>query len=59
MAQADCSICEMLGYRACDVCGNVVFKPTDHPLGIDLCAYCLDDRGQAATGRADARGKAL
>jgi len=59
MGKPHCAGCEMMGYRSCDVCGNPVFEVVQHPLGLELCAYCRDDKGQAATGRADARGKAL
>jgi hypothetical protein len=42
MAKADCPVCEMSGFRSCDVCGNPVFPPFDRsPLGVDLCAYCV------------------
>jgi hypothetical protein len=40
MAAADCSICEALGYRACDTCGGPVFDNFRNALGLDLCPYC-------------------
>lgn len=45
MAKADCSICEAMGFRACDVCGNVVFPENlaDSPEGRELCGYCLGE----------------
>ena len=47
MAEADCELCRMMGYRSCDVCGNVVFPANlaDSPKGRELCAYCLNDLG--------------
>jgi RNA polymerase subunit RPABC4/transcription elongation factor Spt4 len=41
VAKADCGLCEAMGYRACDRCGNVVMNPPES--GPELCAYCLDD----------------
>ena len=41
MSAADCDLCEMLGYRTCDSCGEIAWKPG--PLGIDYCAYCCPD----------------
>lgn len=41
MADPDCVLCELVGYRSCDRCGGVVFKV--HPLLGDLCAYCIED----------------
>jgi hypothetical protein len=38
MSEADCGLCEMAGYRTCDLCGNVAFERG--PLGIDICGYC-------------------
>ncbi len=40
MAQADCPICESLGYRSCDKCANPVFEARPHPSGKELCGYC-------------------
>jgi hypothetical protein len=40
MAQADCSICESLGYRSCDKCRNPVFEVRPHPRGLELCPAC-------------------
>lgn len=37
MAEADCGICDSLGYRTCDKCGDVAFERG--PL-VDLCANC-------------------
>lgn len=39
MAAADCVICELMGYRSCDECGNPVF-PENGPAGRELCGYC-------------------
>ncbi len=45
MAAADCGTCELMGYRTCDVCGNVAFR--EHleasPAGRELCGACLLD----------------
>ena len=46
MAEADCELCRMAGYRACDLCGGPVFVPG--PLGIDVCGNCRAD-GAAGT----------
>jgi hypothetical protein len=43
MSAADCELCEWMGYRTCDGCGNVAFERG--PLGIDLCGYCQGDEG--------------
>lgn len=37
MAEADCDLCRMAGYRSCDLCGDVVFERG--PL-LDLCPSC-------------------
>jgi hypothetical protein len=42
MAQADCTICEALGYRSCDKCANPVFEVAAGAT-VELCAYCLED----------------
>lgn len=44
MAAADCGMCELLGFRSCDVCGNPVF--TETPGEKDLCVYCISDEGR-------------
>ena len=38
LADADCEICEALGFRTCDLCGGLVYRP--HLLLGDVCAYC-------------------
>lgn len=38
MAEADCDLCRLAGYRSCDECGGVVMKPS--PLRRDVCEYC-------------------
>lgn len=38
MADADCEMCEVMGYRTCDVCGGVVFIKMFNQL--DLCYEC-------------------
>lgn len=51
MAEADCPTCEASGYRACDICSNVVFPHNlEDPLagGRELCGYCLGDIEAAA-----------
>jgi hypothetical protein len=48
MAEPDCGLCALAGYRSCDRCGGVVFTPS--PLGIDLCGYCRQD-GPGAPAR--------
>lgn len=49
MAEADCAICEALGYRSCDRCGSPVFPDKapqlDDLLGEELCPYCLTPSG--------------
>lgn len=41
MADPDCDLCAMAGYRSCDSCGGVVFKPLSTAFGlIDVCGYC-------------------
>lgn len=43
MAEADCGLCRMAGYRSCDVCGGPVFPPfRTNAFGsrVDLCGYC-------------------
>jgi hypothetical protein len=48
MAAADCGTCALMGYRSCDLCGNVVFPKNleDSPNGRELCGYCLYDGGR-------------
>jgi len=46
MAEADCELCRLAGYRACDVCGGPVYQAG--ALGIDVCGYCRVD-GAAGT----------
>jgi len=41
MSSADCGTCEMLGYRTCDACGQIVFEPHTSPLGVDFCPSCI------------------
>jgi hypothetical protein len=43
MAEADCELCRAMGFRTCDVCGNVAFPQNiaDSPKGRELCGYCL------------------
>jgi hypothetical protein len=43
MAEPDCDLCRAMGFRACDVCGNVVFPKNleESPEGSELCGYCL------------------
>ena len=43
MAEPDCGFCRALGFRACDVCGDVVFPQNlaHRPKGRELCGYCL------------------
>lgn len=45
MAEADCGICLAMGFRSCDVCGNVVFPKNleESPEGRELCGYCLPE----------------
>lgn len=38
MAEADCDLCRLMGYRACDLCGNPVHDPS--AFRRDLCEYC-------------------
>lgn len=49
MAEADCELCLMVGYRSCDECGSPVFphvvrQSVAAGLG-ELCGYCLEERG--------------
>ncbi len=46
MAQADCAVCEALGYRSCDLCEAVIFDPD--PLATAGMEWCVDcqRRGQ-------------
>lgn len=39
MSEADCPICEYLGYRTCDRCGGIIFEPEDGH-DEDLCPDC-------------------
>jgi hypothetical protein len=39
VASADCLACEAMGYRACDTCGGVVFRPV--PGAADICGGCV------------------
>lgn len=41
MSAADCGLCEALGYRTCDSCEGIAWKPG--PLGIDYCAACCPE----------------
>ena len=45
MAEADCDLCRAMGFRSCDVCGNVVFPKNLEvsPVGRELCGYCLPE----------------
>lgn len=47
MAEPDCLLCEMAGYRACDLCGCPVIPPFS-AFTRDLCAACLEDPAHAA-----------
>jgi hypothetical protein len=42
MAEAHCEICDMMGYRTCDVegCEGIVFDP--NPSGVDICPECVE-----------------
>lgn len=41
MAEPDCELCAMMGYRACDACGNPIMKiGARDTFGRELCAYC-------------------
>lgn len=47
LAKADCALCEMMGYRSCDTCGNPIMPdqdtgvlPAPDSFGRDLCVYC-------------------
>jgi hypothetical protein len=40
MAEPDCELCGLLGYRSCDDCGGVVFNRKRDAFGRELCAYC-------------------
>lgn len=48
MAEPDCEVCRVMGYRSCDVCGGWV-----HPRGLgmipgrELCGWCLRDQLEA------------
>ena len=48
MAAADCGMCEAMGYRSCDVCGNPVFPGNlkESTAGRELCGYCLPSVGR-------------
>lgn len=60
MAEPDCELCELLGYRACDECGGPT-SPSSEEVGCrdrDLCEYCEPLRrnvsaGVSPTGGAD------
>lgn len=45
MAEADCELCRMAGYRSCDVCGGPVFVAGAL---LDVCDNCRAD-GAAGT----------
>lgn len=40
MADADCEMCEMMGYRSCDICTGPVFHPIPGAAR-DFCGYHL------------------
>lgn len=45
MAEPDCVVCELLGYRSCDHCGAPAWEPDNlfrHTLGFEWCAECSD-----------------
>lgn len=57
MAEADCPICESMGYRACDECGSPAWDAAPpgrlqnlyrDAFGRELCAGCEEDRLKAA-----------
>lgn len=50
MAEADCELCRMAGYRSCDVCGGPVFVAGAL---LDVCDYCRSD---GAIGGTDSGG---
>lgn len=39
MAEADCGMCALMGYRSCDRCGTPVFDPVPGAVE-DVCGYC-------------------
>lgn len=48
LAKADCALCEMMGFRSCDTCGNPTMPdpgtsvlPAPDVSGRELCVYCL------------------
>lgn len=55
MGAPDCGICEVLGYRSCDRCGDVVFDLS--PLGLEVCGYCLAGDAAGSGREGHARGK--
>lgn len=42
VAEADCDLCRVAGYRECDRCGGPVFPAESFvdEAGRDLCGYC-------------------
>lgn len=47
VAEPDCELCKLMGYRACDVCGNPIGLDDGKGLagvrdafGRELCAFC-------------------
>jgi NifB/MoaA-like Fe-S oxidoreductase len=51
MAEADCDLCRAMGFRACDVCGDVAFPQnvTDSSEGRELCGYCVPTQRVSST----------
>lgn len=41
MAEPCCRICELSGYRSCDICDGPVFVAV-LPGQPELCGYCID-----------------
>jgi hypothetical protein len=61
VAEADCGICEAMGYRSCDLCGGPAMTAAlEHPyaveLGVEYCGYCLMD---AVTARDSERARGV
>lgn len=47
MASPHCGICEYMGYRSCDLCGQIVFSVVaGQP---ELCQFCEDDLDAASS----------
>lgn len=45
MAEADCEVCEAMGYRSCDDCGRPTWEPENlfrDFFGFEWCTYCVD-----------------